>query len=531
MFQWLKNTLGGGAGTAERLLREAEALRAEGKTRDAQTCCEDVLRRWPNDARACCLLANIAADARNTAEGLDWARRALAADPRSAEAHFVTGRLEEAEGRLQQAEASYREALGFAPRDARIHNNLGGVLHMQGRLDAALVSYRRALEIDPEQPQAKQNYASIVHDSGALEEAIEGYQRQIAANPGDAAAHANLANTYRELGRYREALAAYERAIAAEPDNAETHFSRSFVLLLAGDYREGWKEYEWRQRVPTYNALLRRFSEPVWDGRPLADGALLLHAEGGFGDTLQFARYAALAAERCASVVLLCQPELRSLLRTVKGLASVVGEGELVPSYTAHAPLMSLPHIFGTTLESVPWPGPYVHADPERVSAWRGWMAGATGRPRVGLVWAGRPDYWDDRKRSTTLADFAPLAQMPGAEFYSLQKGEASAQALAPPTGMRLHDLTTRIQDFYDTAALVGNLDLVVTIDSAVAHLSAAMGVPTWVLVPHAPDWRYHLERSDNPWYPTMRLFRQDRDGDWSGPVARVAQALRERNN
>jgi hypothetical protein len=267
----------------------------------------------------------------------------------------------------------------------------------------------------------------------------------------------------------------------------------------------------------------------MWNGAPVTGGSLLLHSEQGFGDTLQFARYVALAAERCPSVVLMCQPELRALLRPLKGAARVVGEGELVPDYAAHAPLMSLPRIFGTTLDTVPWDGPYVRADPQQVAAWRAEMGPGTGRPRIGIAWAGRAEQWDDRKRSITLGMLAPLAEATGAEFYSLQKGEASAQAAAPPAGMRLHDLTTRIRDFSDTAALVANLDLVVSIDSAVAHLSAAMGLPTWVLVARAPDWRYHLERSDNPWYPTMTLFRQDRDGDWSGPVARAARALHDR--
>jgi tetratricopeptide (TPR) repeat protein len=528
MLEWIKSKLGLGD-SADRLLREAEALRAEGKAREARACCDEVLRSRPGDARACCLMANLAADVRNTAEGLGWARRAAAADPRSAEAHYVAGRLLEGEGRLPEAEASYRAALALAPRDARTHNNLGAVLHMQGRLDAALASYRRALELDPDQPQARQNYASLVRDSGALEQAIEGYQRQIAANPRDTAAHTNLANTYRELGRYAEALAAFQRALDVDPDDAEAHFSRSFVLLLMGDYREGWKEYEWRLRASADNAPLRRFPPPVWDGSPVGAGNLLLHAEQGFGDTLQFARYVALAAERCPSVVLLCQPELRALLRPLQGAARVVGEGELVPDYAAHAPLMSLPRIFGTTLDTVPWHGPYVRPDPQRVAAWRPEIGAAPARPRIGIAWAGRAEQWDDRKRSIALALLAPLAGATDAEFYSLQKGEASTQAANPPAGMRLHDLTTRIRDFSDTAALIANLDLVISVDSAVAHLAGAMGVPTWVLVAHAPDWRYHLERSDNPWYPTMRLFRQDRDGDWSGPVARAAQALRER--
>jgi hypothetical protein len=205
----------------------------------------------------------------------------------------------------------------------------------------------------------------------------------------------------------------------------------------------------------------------------------------------------------------------------------VVEQGAAVPEFAAHVPLMSLPYLFGTTLDSVPWQGPYVQADPAKAASWRGSMEAAQGRLRVGVAWAGRPEQWDDRKRSITLEALAPLAQAGGVEFFSLQKGAGAEQAGSPPPGMKLHDLTARIQDFSDTAALMSHLDLVITIDTSVAHLAGAMGIPTWVLVARAPDWRYHLDRSDNPWYPTMRLYRQERDGDWSGPIAQVAQALR----
>jgi len=510
-------------------LRQAETLLAQGAVEPARQRCLGVLRQLPDDARALCLMAKIAADTRQTEEGLKWARHAALADPRSAEARYVTGRLHEAEGRLAEAEASYREAIGLAPDDARTHNNLGCVLHMQGKIDAALVSYRKALELDPLQPEASQNYASIVRDAAALEQAVAGYLQQTKVNPNDAAAYGNLANTYRELGCYPEALTNYERAIALAPGYAEAHFSRSFVLLLGGDYDEGWKEYEWRWRINTYNAPLRRFSRPMWDGREIADGAILLHAEQGFGDTLQFVRYAPLVADRCPSVVLECQPELKSLLTAVKGVRSVVAQGESLPRFSAHIPLMSLPSVFGTTLDCVPWHGPYAHADRERVAAWGPSVSSVPARFKVGLVWAGRPQQWDDRKRSITLAMLAPLARVPGVAFYSLQKGEGSAQADSPPAGMKLLDLTARIRDFSDTAALISHLDLVITIDTSVAHLAGAMGVPVWVLVAYAPDWRYHLGRSDNPWYPTMRLFRQDRDGDWSGPIGRVAEMLKEK--
>jgi hypothetical protein len=442
----------------------------------------------------------------------------------------VAGRLWQGAGRLVEAEASYRRAIALQPGHARAYNNLGGVLHMRGDLDGALAAYRRALDLEPDLAQANQNSASILRDAGTLERAAEGYRRQTLANPRDALAFNDLGNTLRELGRHAEALAAYAQALAIDPQLAEAHFSRAFVLLLQGEYAEGWREYEWRWRIPAFNAPARRFAAPIWDGARV-DGTVLLHAEQGLGDTLQFVRYAPLVASRCRGVVLECQPELRSLMASVPGIARVVARGEPLPEFAAHAPLMSLPARFGSTLENLPWDGPYVRADAQRIARWRERLASDAAAPgvarlRVGLVWAGRPQQWDDRKRSISLAMLAPLARAAGVAFYSLQVGAAAAQGATPPPGMTLIDHAAHIADFADTAALASQLDLLITIDTSVAHLGGAMGLPTWVLVAFAPDWRDHLARSDNPWYPTMRLFRQARDGDWTDAIEAVAAAL-----
>jgi tetratricopeptide (TPR) repeat protein len=513
-------------------LREAEAAYERGDLEDSRRLCEAVLARVPG-VRAQCLMAAIAADAGRTEEGLEWTRRAQATDPSAAGPHYVAGRLWQGAGQLAQAEAGYRRAIELQPGHARAYNNLGGVLHMQGNLDGALAAYRKALDLEPGLAQANQNYASIVRDTAVLERAAESYRQQTLANPRDALAFNDLGNTLRELGRHEEALAAYAQALAIDAQLAEAHFSRAFVLLLRGDYAEGWREYEWRWRIPAFNAPARRFAQPIWGGAPI-EGTILLHAEQGLGDTLQFARYAPLVAARCAGVVLECQPELRALMAAVPGVARVVARGEPLPAFDAHAPLMSLPARFGSTLDNLPWQGPYVRADAQHVERWRRVLAGdaatlGAARLKVGLVWAGRPQQWDDRKRSISLAALAPLARAADTVFYSLQVGAAAAQAAAPPPGMRLIDHTARIADFSDTAALATLLDLLITIDTSVAHLGGAMGLPTWVLVAHAPDWRYHVARSDNPWYPTMQLFRQARDGDWSDAIEAVAVALAKR--
>lgn len=507
------------------LLEKAAQLREQYALGEARHCCEEVLRRSPQDAAALDLMAALAADERDAEAAMRWAQRAIAADPGAAAPHYTLGRVHQAEGRLAEAETCYRNSLALDANQARAHNNLGSVLQMQGRLAEAMASFRRALAIDPSLPQANQNLAAITRDRGALEAAAAGYRRAAAANPADAQLWNDLGNVYRELGRHGDALASFAEAIARQPALAEAHFSMAQVQLLCGEYPAGWDSYEWRWKVKGLNLSMPEFQQPLWNGDPLPAGTLLLHAEQGLGDTLQFVRFAQLAAVRCGTVLLQCQPQIAGILRSVRGLSRVIARGEPLPAFDAHLPLMSLPRIVRTTLDRIPWDGPYVHAEPRRVAAWRGMLA-PQARLHVGLVWAGRPDYWDDRKRSISLDMLAPLAA-PGIAFYNLQwGGEAAAQAAAPPAGMRMVDFGDRIRDFSETAALVRCLDVVIAVDTAMSHLAGAMGARTWVLLPQAPEWRWLLEREDSPWYPATRLFRQDVDGDWSGPIRRIAAAL-----
>jgi len=505
----------------DRLLAEAHEHYRVGALDEARATCQRMLQASPADAGALTLMAAIAADERKTEEGMRWATSAAAADAAAPGPHYVMGRLCQDDGRLAEAEAHYRRALSLKPDHAKAHNNLGAVLQMQGQLQAAVESYRRALVLDPSLPQANQNLASILRDGSAAEKAIAGFQRLLEENPRDAKAHTDLANVYRELGRHRDAIASYGRAIACDPDLAEAHFARGIELLLCGDYEQGWREYEWRWRVRAFSSPMRALREPAWNGERLAGGTILLHAEQGFGDTLQLVRYAASVAERCQAVVVECQPQLKRLLAATPGVTSVHAQGEPLPRFDAHLPMMSLPGVFGTTLQTVPWTGAYVRppADAPRVISSPG--------PNIGLVWAGEPRQGDDRKRSLTLELLAPLKDTLGATFYSLQKGAGAAQAATPPAGMRFVDLGPHIDDFADTAAFIAQLDLVITVDTSVANLAGAMAAPTWVLLSTVPDWRYQLEGDATPWYPTMRLFRQTRDGDWPEVIARAAQALR----
>ena len=530
MLDWIKDRLRRREDGPAALLQRAERALREGAPDEAREICVAVLGRSPDEPRALSLMANIAADLRQVEEGLRWARLATAADPGAAAPHYSSGRLWELAGRPERAEASYRQVIRLDPNHAKAHNNLGCVLSLQGRLAEALDCYRRALQLDPEQPEANQNYAAMTSDAGALEAAIQGYLHQTQKDSTDARAFNNLGNIYVGMGRNAEAMANLERAIALDPNRAEAHYSRSVLLLSEGDYAAGWKEYEWRWRLDSpLSAPARRFPQPMWDGRELGGGALLMHGELALGESVQFVRYARLAAARCGSVIFECAPRLRSLLQGVEGVGQITTPGEVLPPFAAHIPLFGLPGVFGTTLENIPWNGPYIRADPGRVAEWRP-LIESTGKARfkVGLVWSGNPDLIYNRDRSIAPEALAPLQKVPGVALYSLQKGAAGANAgpQAAPT-MSLIDLTAHERDFMDTVAFISHLDLVITVDTMISALAGAMGAQVWVLLSRIPDWRHHLERSDNPWYPTMRLYRQTRDGEWAQVVEQLAKDLR----
>ncbi len=468
--------------------------------------------------------AGEAADAKQIDAGVRLALDAMQAGPALAAPHFAMGRLRELAGDLAAAETSYRRAIALEPGHARSCNNLGAVLVYQGRIGEALACYRQALALDPDQPEANRNVAILTHEPATWEAAIRGYLRRIATDPTDARAHASLGDIYRGLGRVADARASLDRAIALDPLDAEARYGKAMLLLTCGEYTEGWREYEWRWRMDNqYSNPARRFTGPAWDGR-VVEGTILMHGEMAIGESLQFVRYARLVAARCKRVVFECAPRLKPLLAGVEGVAHLVSPGDPLPVFAAHVPLFSLPRLFGTTLENVPWQGPYLHADPQRVAQARPLFSRDVGaRLAVGLAWSGNPQNPHNRERSIDPALLAPLAHVPGIAWYSLQAGTAGANL---PAGMDIVDLAARERDLLDTAAFIASLDLVITIDTSIAHLAGALGARTWVLLNRTPDWRFHLERADNPWYPGMRLFRQAREGEWRDVVDEVAGEL-----
>lgn len=386
-------------------------------------------------------------------------------------------------GRVQQAEDLYRQIIGYVPDHPQAWNNLGIILREQGRLDEAIEAFTRSLSIQPNAPNSL----------------------------------ANLGNALGELGQFDQAISIYRQALALAPDAASVHHRLGLRLLLKDFNPEAWQEHEWRCQITDPQPVCRSFPQPRWTGDSLSDRTILLHAEQGIGDTLQFCRYAPLVAKRGGKITLMCQPELIRLLGGLKGVERLIGLNDSPGPFDVHCPLMSLPMLFGTTLQNIPSEVPYLKADPGPFKD----LLSQEKRPKVGLAWAGRKEHLDDRNRSIDPKLLMPLLEKKEICFVSLQKEDS--QSLPG-----LIDWTKELNDFADTASLIQNLDLIITVDTAVAHLAGALGKTTWVLLPHVPDWRWLLEREDSPWYPTLRLIRQKALGDWADPIHRLVDALKQ---
>ena len=386
------------------------------------------------------------------------------------------------------------------------------------------------MRLDPDAPDAYRNLGAVLTHLRRAAEAEPMLRLAARLAPDAPEAHFNLGAALHDLRRLREADAAYRESLRLRPDFADAHNNRAYSLLLAGRYAEGWREYEWRWKTKHMAGGVRGFAAPLWMGEPLEGRTLLLHAEQGLGDTLQFCRYAPLIAG-AGKLIIEVQPPLKRLMASLPGAIEVVARGEPLPAFDLHCPLMSLPLALDETHGAIPAAIPYLGADPDAAARWRQRLAGFA-TPRVGLVWAGNshlgfPEFAAvDARRSVTLAAMAPLAEVPGVSFVSLQKGAPSAQAADPPDGMVLGDFTAELNDFADTAALIDGLDLVISVDTSVAHLAGAMGKPVWVLNRYDTCWRWLLNRNNSPWYPTLRLFRQPSPADWDSVMRNVAKAL-----
>lgn len=418
-------------------------------------------------------------------------RRVLATEPENPIAIQYLGVLAMQKGDPRRGEDVIRQALAIRSDIPDFHNNLGLCLRLQGRLDEALACYRRALDIDADYVEAYNNMGLDLQGSGAVDQAI----------------------------------ASFEAALRLRPQFAEAHWNLGLALLLIGDCARGWKEYEWRLRCQPFSAdgLVLDKVEP-WQGQPLDGKTLLVRREQGAGDSLQFLRFVPALVERGAKVLLDIQPELADLARSVSSDIALLQRGSNMSSVDYYVNLMSLPRWLEIDLHDLPVNIPYLRADPGKTVAWQRRFENRRGL-RVGLVWRGNPQQKNDHLRSCPLERLSALFEVPGIDWYSLQKGEPSTQLAEIPSG-RIYDLGPEFANFSDTAAAIQSLDLVITVCTSVAHLAGALGKTTWVMLSFAADWRWLQERDDSPWYPTLRLFRQSTPGDWEGVADRLRLAL-----
>jgi len=561
------------SGSARAALALGNQLCREQRYGEALSIFARGLRCAPCDADLLFSSGAAAAMAGRTGEAKVFYGRALRCRPAFPEAHLNLGNLLYNEGDFAAAAAAYTRAIALRPEYGKAHCNLGNALSSLGRYAEAVCCYERALALDPEAVAARHNLGNALlhrrdyrraeecfryvlgrepegaehHNSlgNALlqqrreAEAEACYTQALAIRPEYAAAHINLGNTLLQLGRPEEMKRHYLRGVELDPESAGGQYNLALSHLREGNYREGWRGHERRWDFRELSLPRRDFAPPQWRGEALQGATILLHAEQGLGDTLQFVRYVPLVAARGGRVVLEVQPRLRPLLQHIDGGARVLARGDELGEFAWHCPLMSLPLAFDTTLETLPAAVPYVHADAAAVEgAWRrhpispggdGRSPGDHGRMRVGVAWAGNPRYKSDPQRSTALEVLAPLLEVSGVTFFSLQFGPAAAQIAAMRRRVPIIDACSGDADFSATAALAATLDLVISVDTSIAHLAGAMGVPVWVMLPYLADWRWLDGRTDSPWYPTARLFRQTAAGDWTGLVEEVGQALRAR--
>jgi tetratricopeptide (TPR) repeat protein len=510
----------------EALSNLGDALRATGKTNEAAEALSQAVILRPDSPE---LLYNLGialhADGR-PAEAVTPYRKALSLRPDFADALTNLGNALQDLNEFDEAIAVYRRAISQRPTEPESHNNLGKALKETGDLPAAIDEYRAAISLRPAYADAHTNLANALVEQGRLDDAIASFRRALDCRSDDAVILSKLGYTLGQQGHHDEAKAALDKAMTVDPASVDAQWNMSLALLLRGDFENGWPLYEARHRTKSMH-LDREFLDSFWDGSPLQGRQILLIAEQGLGDSIQFIRYVPMVAERGSGggVLLLCQPRLRKLFEGQLGIRQVISMGEMLPPFDVCCPLMSLPHVVHTREETIPHQVPYLRPDPTRVSQWDRILSAEPGKPRVGLAWAGNPTYRNDRHRSIPLSAFELLAgAAPSPLFVSLQKGPAASQDRSAPIPLR--DWTNQLDDLIDTAALIQNLDLVIAVDTAVAHLAGALAKPVWLLIPFAPDWRWQLDRRDSPWYPTMRLFRQPARGDWTTPIAEIATEL-----
>ncbi|MDR3404797.1 MAG: tetratricopeptide repeat protein [Chthoniobacter sp.] len=550
--------------TVDQAFQIAVGHHQKGQLAEAGALCRQILAAQPQHFDAMHLLGWIAVSERRYQEALPWFSKAMAQASAPASYHCDLGTVHGILGQPEQAVLSFRKALDVDPDNAVDWSNLSEMLLRLGQLDDAISCGQSAVEVRPDFAEGHNNLGNALRDKGRCEQAVEHFRRALSLRPDFAEAHNNLGYALMEMNRWEEAITScqcaltlkpdfakahlnlgaahlgkgdvekaepcFGRAIACLPNFPEAHWNHAITLLLLGRYEEGWREFEWRCRT-SLNGLPLQLRGPHWDGGTAENQTILVYPEQGYGDAIHFARYLPLVRQqaRARKVIFLCPTPLAPLMEQTEGwnaelIVSDNWSEAALPHFDQHISLLGLPMAL-RAFDPLRTTGPYLRANPELRAAWRGRLR-ATSKFRVGLAWAGNSKHVDDDRRSVDPGLLVALLRLPGIEVYSLQLKMPNGL----PSGLAeagLIDLAEQITDFADTAAFMEELDLIISVDTAVAHLAGALGRPVWTLLPFVPDWRWGLEREDTPWYPTMRLFRQPALGDWDAVIQRVAGELK----
>ena len=514
-------------GYVDALLGRGIALTMLKRFSDALVAFDRVLAIDPNQAEALTRRAGSLFELHRNKEALASCDRAIAINPGNAIAHYNRGVVLSELGRVAEAAVSYQHAIAILPDYVDALFNLAGMLELLRRSDEALAAIDRCLALTPSHYRAWNNRGNILQKLGRYADAMASYDRVFTINPDYGEAHYNKGNALLELARIPEASEYYQKAVALNTVHPDIRFNEGLARLLLGDLRHGFKRYEGRFQKTEQAPEIRKFKQRRWTGFDIAGKRILLHDEQGLGDAIHFARYVPLVAQRGAEVILEVQAPLKALLASAKGVSRIYERGQRLPAFDVHQYLLSLGAVFETELDSVPAEVPYIAAPADRIEKWRQRLPAKQGL-RVGVVWSGNPAFAGDAGRSIGLLRLAPLLSVPGVQFVGLHRELRSEDAALLQRFPELIHFGAELADLADTAALVGELDLVVGSDTAVIHLAGALAKPVWLLTKFSPDWRWLLDREDNPWYPTAKLYRQPRLGDWDSVVQRVRQDLAE---
>jgi len=500
-------------------------LEHHGRLDEAVNAYRAALEAEPDHVMAHLNLGNALAAMGQIREAVEAYDRALQRDPANMDALNNQGLAYKAAGDLQSAETVLREAVRVQPNSEQAWTNLGLVLRLGAKPDDAFAAYEQALRINPASTKALNNLAVLHRWQGNLDEAETICRSVLKRQPDRIEVLNNLGDILQAQGRIDEARQAFKRVLELDPAHPEGHHNLAVLLLLSGDFKNGWRHYEWRWLAKEFPSERRNFTQPLWTGEDLAGRTVLLYVEQGLGDALQFVRYAPLVQARGAKVLIECPRPLKRLFETVEGVERVIARDEDLPDFDVQCPFLSLPGLLSPEESEIPINVPYLSVSNDDTHQWHTRLDGVGGL-KVGLVWAGSPHHTNDRERSVALEIFAPLAEVQGCAFISLQIGPSAAQL--KEASWPIVDMTGGIDDYADTAALVSELDLIITVDTSVAHVAGALAKPVWVLLPHAPDWRWQIARQDSPWYPTMKLYRQPKRRDWQSVIDMVQRDLKD---